>query len=90
MTQLTFNIKKFNIIKTTSFFANFKRNFNSFNYKESSMLTNVTKLRIDMMKQIHDNIMKMQIKSTIYQNTKKKMHFYKKRKIKCISLRKIF
>ena len=59
MTQLALNVKQFDIIKMTSFFANFKRNFNLFNYKESLMLTNATKFRVETLKQVHENVSKM-------------------------------
>ena len=72
MTQLTFNVKQFNIIKITSFFANYERNFNLFDYKESSILKNATKSRIKILKKIYNNIMRMQIKSSNYVNKKQK------------------
>ena len=56
----------------TSFFANYERNSNLFNYKESLVLTNVAKLRIKMFKKIHENIMKMQNKTFNYINKKRK------------------
>ena len=60
MTQLTFNNKTSNTIKMISFFINYGRNFNFFDYKESSMLTNATKLRVETSRKMHDNILKMQ------------------------------
>ena len=89
MTQLIFNVKQFNIIKTTLFSANYKRNLNLFNYKESSMLTNAIKSRVETLKQIHENILKMQIKSINYQNKKIKNVFLLKKKIKYFFLQKI-
>ena len=68
MTQLTLNVKKFDIIKTTSFFINYKRNLNLFNYKKLSMLTNATKSRVKTLRQVYKNITKMQNKSTNYVN----------------------
>ena len=59
MIQLTLNAKQFNIIKIILFFANFKRNFNLFNYKESSILTNATKFKIKTLRQVYENILKM-------------------------------
>ena len=69
---MTFNIKTFDTIKTTSFFVDYERNFNFLNYKKSSILTNATKSRIKTLKKIHDNIMKMQNKSSKYVNDKRK------------------
>ena len=37
----------------------FKKNSNLFNYKKSLMLTNVTKLKIELMKRVYENIKKM-------------------------------
>ena len=59
MTQLTFNVKQFNIIKKTSFFTNYEKTFNMFNYEESSMLTKIAKTRVKMLKKVHENIIKM-------------------------------
>ena len=66
MTQLTLSVKQFDIIETTSFFANFERNFNLFNYKESLILIDTTKSRVEMLKKIYENILRMQIKSINY------------------------
>ena len=66
MTQLTFNVKQFNIIKTTLFFPNYERNLNLFELKKSLILTNATKARVNVLKQIYENIMKMQKKSFTY------------------------
>ena len=54
------------------FFVNYERYFNLFNYKKSLILTNATKSRIEIFKKIHDNIIKMQIKSFAYINNKRK------------------
>ena len=54
MTQLIFNVQQFNIIKTTSFFANFERNSNLFNYKESLILTNAIKFKVETMKRFYN------------------------------------
>ena len=37
-----------------------------FNYKESSMLMKIAKSRMKTLKQIHDNINRMQKKSSMY------------------------
>ena len=88
MIQLTINVKQFDIIKTTSFFANYGRDPNLFDYKESSMLTNVTKSRVKIMKQVHNNIVKMQKKSSTYLNKKKKNAPLLKKKNKILLLTK--
>ena len=75
MTQLALNAKQFDIIKKILFFANYERNPNMFNYRESLVLTKVAKSRVKTLKQMHDNIVKMQKKSSIYQNKKKKNAF---------------
>ena len=72
MTQLTLNIKISNTIKTTSFFVNYERKLNLFNYKKLLILTNAIKLRIETLKKIHDNIMKIQSKSLKNTNNKRK------------------
>ena len=72
MTQLTLNIKQFDTTKATSFFANYERNSNLFDYKESPMLTNIAKSRVEMFKEIHENIIKMQNWTFNYINKKRK------------------
>ena len=62
MTQLALNVKQFETIKKTSFFANYERNPNMFNYEEPPILTKVTKSRIKILKQVHNNIIQMQKK----------------------------
>ena len=90
MTQLILSAKQFDIIKTISFFINFERNFNLFDYKESLILINTTKNRIETLKRIHENIRKMQIKSINYQNKKKKNAFLLKERNKIFLLTKNF
>ena len=72
MTQLTLSIKQFDTTKVISFFANYERNSNLFDYKESSMLTNVAKSRIEIFKMIYENIVKMQNKTFNRINKKRK------------------
>ena len=72
MTQLTLNIKQFDITKVTSFFANYERNSNLFDYKEPLVLTDVAKLRVEMFKEVHENIMKIQKRTFNYINKKRK------------------
>ena len=72
MTQLALNIKQFDTTKVTSFFANYKRNPNLFDYKEPLILINVAKSRVEMLKKVHENIMKMQDKTFKNINKKRK------------------
>ena len=55
---------------------------NFFDYKESSILTNATKFRINILRQVHENMLKMQTKSTNYQNKKIKNAFLLKKENK--------
>ena len=68
MTQLTLSNKTSNTTKTTLFFVNYKRKFNLFDYEKSLMLMNATKKRAKLLKKIHDNIIRMQNKSSTYIN----------------------
>jgi hypothetical protein len=72
MTQLTLNAKVSNIIKITSFFANYDREFNLFKKERKHLLAQSVIERIATLKRIHDNILKMQERSTKYQNKKRK------------------
>ena len=72
MTQMTLNIKQFDTTKTTSFFVNYERLLNLFDYKESSMLANATKSKVETLKKVHENIIKMQFKFANYANKKRK------------------
>ena len=79
MTQLTINAKISNTTKMSSFFANFEKKFNLFEFELSNKSTQSTIQKIKTFKRIHDNIFKMQKKSTIYQ--KKNEFQLKKNKI---------
>ena len=72
ITQLTLNVKQFNIIKTISYFINYNQELNLYSYKKSSILTNATKTRVKILKRIHENIIKMQGKFATYINNKRK------------------
>ena len=75
MTQLIINFKQFETTKTTSFFANFDKNFNLFEiFKENKSTQSIMK-RINTSKKIHQNITFMQQNSIKYQNKKRKMTF---------------
>ena len=82
MTQLTINAKVSDTTKMSSFFANFKKNSNLFEFELSNKSTQSTIQKIKTLKQIHDNIFKMQKKSTIYQNKKRKNESQLKKKNK--------
>ena len=82
MTQLTLNAKVSNIIKVTSFFANFERESNLFEKSRNQILIESTIAKNNIIKVIHDNIFKMQINLTRNQNKKRKMTFQLKKKNK--------
>ncbi len=66
MTQLTLNVKISNIIKITLFFANYNRKLNLFEEERKHLLAQLAIERIATLKKIHDNISKMQERSTKY------------------------
>jgi len=66
MTQLTLNAKVLNITKVTSFFVNYNKKFNLFKEEQKHLLAQLVIKRIATLKKIHDNILKMQKKSTKY------------------------
>jgi hypothetical protein len=72
MTQLTLNAKVSNIIKVTSFFANYGKKLNLFGEERKHLLAQSIMKRVATLKRIHDNISKMQERSTKYQNKKRK------------------
>ena len=85
MTRLTLNTKISNIIKISSFFANLKKKLNLFEIFKKYKLTNAIIQKINILKQIHENIIKMQKYFVNYQNTKNDISIEKKN----ISTRKI-
>jgi len=72
MTQLALNAKVLNITKITSFFANYSKELNLFEEERKHLLTQLAIEKIATLKRIHDNISKMQERSTQYQNKKRK------------------
>ena len=72
MTQLTLNVKVSNITKTTFFFANFERKSNLFERSRNQISIEATITKGNTIKEIQNNISKMQKSSTIYQNKKRK------------------
>jgi SAM-dependent MidA family methyltransferase len=73
MAQLTLNAKISDTTKVTSFFANFGKEPNLFGRERNHLAAQSAIERIATLKKIHDNITSMQIRSTKYQNKKRKM-----------------
>jgi len=73
MTQLALNAKVLDITKVTPFFANFGKKSNLFGQERKHLAAQSTIERVATLKKIHNNITIMQIKSTKYQNKKRKM-----------------
>ncbi len=72
MTQLALNAKVSNITKITLFFANYGKELNLFGEKRTHLSTQLVIERVATLKKVHDNISRMQEKSTKYQNKKRK------------------
>ena len=66
MAQLALNAKISNITKITLFFANYNKELNLFEEKRKHLLAQLVIERIATLRKIHDNISKMQKKSTKY------------------------
>ncbi len=66
MTQLTLNAKILNIIKITLFFVNYNKKSNLFRKKRTHLSTQLVIERVATLKKIHDNILRMQKRSTKY------------------------
>jgi len=66
MTQLALNAKVSNIIKITSFFANYSKKSNLFKKERTHLFAQLVIEKITTLKKIHDNILKMQKKSIKY------------------------
>jgi len=62
MTQLTLNAKVLNITKITLFFVNYYKEFNLFKKKRKHLSIQLIITRIETLRKIHDNILKMQKK----------------------------
>ena len=73
MAQLTLNSKHFNTTKVTFFYANFERESNLLNFKQSEILIDVTEKQIKILQTVHNNIMKMQQRFFKYINKKQKI-----------------
>ena len=74
------NAKISNIIKILSFFANFEKKLNLFEIFKKHKSIDAIIQKINILKRIHENIVKMQIYFVNYQNKKRKMIFQLKKK----------
>ena len=82
MIQLILNVKISKTTKITSYFANFEKKFNLFEISRNQISTKSTITKKITIKNIHDNIFKMQKRLMKHQNKKKKMTFLLKKKNK--------
>ena len=73
MTQLILNVKASKTTKTTSYFANFEKKFNFFEKSKNQISIEFALKKESKIKEIQNNILKMQEKSTTYQNKRRKM-----------------
>ena len=73
MTQLTLNSKYFDTTKMTSFYANFERESNLLNFKQSKVLIDAAKKQIKILRTVHNNIIRMQQYFFKYVNKKRKI-----------------
>ena len=88
MTQLTFNFKVSNTTKTISFFANFGKKSNLFERELQHVSAQSAIKRAKTFKEIHSNIVRMQQRSTAYQNKKRKTMLQLKKRDKIYLLTK--
>jgi len=82
------NAKVLNITKITPFFVNFNKESNLFDQERKHLATQLIIERVATLKKVHDNIASMQIRSTKYQNKKRKMASQLKEKNKMYLLTK--
>ena len=66
MTQLALNAKISNITKITLFFVNYDKEPNLFEEERRHLLAQLVIEKIATLKRVHDNILKMQERSTKY------------------------
>ena len=71
--QLIFNSKHFDITKITSFYANFERESNLLNFKQSKILIDAVEKKIKILRIVYNNIMRMQQHFSKYVNKKRKI-----------------
>jgi len=72
MAQLALNAKVSNTTKVTPFFANYGKELNLFEEERKHLSAQSAIERVETLKKVHDNISKMQERSTKYQNKKRK------------------
>jgi len=60
MAQLALNAKVSNTTKITSFFVNYNKESNLFKKERKHLLAQLVIERVETLKKIHDNILKMQ------------------------------
>jgi len=90
MAQLTLNAKVSNIIKVTSFFANYGREPNLFGEERKHLLAQSVIKKVATLKKVQINILKMQERSIKYQNKKRKTTPQLKKRDKIYLLTKNF
>ena len=90
MTQLAFNSKYFDMTKVTLFYANFERESNLLNFKQSEILIDAAEKQIKTLRIVHNNIMKMQQYFFKYIKKKRKITSLLKKKNKIYLLTKNF
>ena len=73
MTQLALSSKHFDTTKVTSFYANFERESNLLNFRQSEVLTDAAEKQIKTLRIVHNNIVRMQQHSFKYVNKKRKI-----------------
>jgi hypothetical protein len=66
MIQLTLNAKISNITKITLFFVNYNKESNLFRKERKHLLAQLVIKRVETLKKIYDNILKMQKRSIKY------------------------
>ena len=73
MAQLALSSKHFDTTKVTSFYANFGRESNLLNFRQSEVLTDAAEKQIKTLRIVHNNIMRMQQHFFKYVNKKRKI-----------------
>ena len=73
MTQLTLSAKQSNTTKISLFFANFERESNLFDEFKKYRSAQAAIKKVNILKRIYENIIKMQKNSTNYKKKKEKM-----------------
>ena len=73
MTQLTLSSKHSDTTKVTPFYANFERESNLLDFKQSKVLADAAEKQIKTLRIVHNNIMRMQQHFFKYINKKRKI-----------------